>query len=274
MFQACAQDADYAPFYLTRTNLVNDPKQVLADLQTANKMAPEEWRTWNYLINHFENTGDFKKQLTVASQAFKKFKGDYTLGFGYARALLNNGQYDASISVLKKLHILPFEGSSDGRDIYEQATLLSALELIKGKKYKNALAKIEESRQWPENLGVGEPYNVDNRIQDYLTAYCLDKLGRSSEINKLHDKVFEYTNENFDRASVNNILPFIIYEHTGNKEKTGILLDKLKTSPTATRPLQRWVIAAAEKNKSTLNALSSELRENKYVDIMQRILSL
>ena len=274
MFQACAQDADYAPFYLTRANLVNDPKQVLADLQTANRMAPEEWRTWNYLINHFENTGDFKKQLTVASQAFKKFKGDYTLGFGYARALLNNGQYDASISVLKKLHILPFEGSSDGRDIYEQATLLSALELIKGKKYKNALAKIEESRQWPENLGVGEPYNVDNRIQDYLTAYCLDKLGRSSEINKLHDKVFEYTNENFDRASVNNILPFIIYEHTGNKEKTGILLDKLKTSPTATRPLQRWVIAAAEKNKSTLNALSSELRENKYVDIMQRILSL
>jgi tetratricopeptide (TPR) repeat protein len=65
MFQACAQDADYAPFYLTRANLVNDPKQVLADLQTANRMAPDEWRTWNYLINHFESRGDFKQELTL-----------------------------------------------------------------------------------------------------------------------------------------------------------------------------------------------------------------
>ena len=105
-------------------------------------------------------------------------------------------------------------------------------------------------------------------------AYCLDKLGRSSEINKWHDKVFEYTNESFDRASVNNILPFIIYEHNGDKEKAGVLLNKLKTSPTSTRPLQRWVIAAAEKDKSTLSALSNELSENKYVDIMRRILSL
>ena len=59
MFQACGQEADYAPFYLTRANLGKDPKQVLADLQTANRMAPEEWRTWNYLINHFESTRRF-----------------------------------------------------------------------------------------------------------------------------------------------------------------------------------------------------------------------
>ena len=218
--------------------------------------------------------GDFKQELTLASQAFKKFKGDYTLGFGYAKALLNNGQYEASINVLKKLYILPFEGSSDGRDIYEQATLLSALELIQHKKYKNALIKIEESRQWPENLGVGKPYDVDERIQDYLTAYCLDKLGRSNEISKWHNKVIDYTNDNFEESSVNNILPFIIYERNGEKEKADALLNKLKTSSAAARPQQRWVIAAAEKDQATLNALASELSRNKYVDIMQQILKL
>ena len=188
--------------------------------------------------------------------------------------MLNNGQYEASINVLKKLYILPFEGSSDGRDIYEQATLLSALELIQHKKYKNALIKIEESRQWPENLGVGKPYDVDERIQDYLTAYCLDKLGRSSEISKWHNKVIDYTNDNFEESSVNNILPFIIYERNGEKEKADALLNKLKTSSAAARPLQRWVIAAAEKDHATLNALASELSRNKYVDIMQQILKL
>jgi tetratricopeptide (TPR) repeat protein len=274
MLQACAQEADYAPFYLTRANLVNDPRQVLSDLQTANRMAPAEWRTWNYLINYFEDTGDFKQQLSLANQAHKKFKDDYTLGFGYAKALLNNGQYEASVNVLKKLHILPFEGSSDGRIVYEQATLLLALELISSKKYKNALVKIEESRQWPENLGVGKPYDTDDRIQDYLTAYCLDKLGRNSEINKWYSKVIDGTNDTFEQASVNNILPFIIYERNGQKEKAGALLDKMKASSTSKHPIQRWVIAAAEKDQSTLSALSNELRRNKYVDIMKKILSL
>ena len=274
MFQACGQEADYAPFYLTRANLLKDSEQLLADLQTANRLAPEEWRTWNYLINHFENIGAFKQQLTLANQAFKKFKGDYTLGFGFAKALLNNGQYEASINVLKKLYILPFEGSSDGRDIYEQATLLSALDMIKSKKYKNALARIEESRQWPENLGVGKPYDVDDRLQDYLTAYCLGKLGKSSEVANWQNKIIDYTNDNFERASVNNILPFIIYENRGEKEKHNALLDKLKTSPSSSRLVQRWVIAAAEKDNSAVSSLATDLRANKYVDIMQRVLSL
>jgi tetratricopeptide (TPR) repeat protein len=274
MLNACGREPDYAPFYLTRANLVKNEKQTLADLQTANRMAPDEWRTWSYLINHFETTGDFKQELTIANQASKKFKDDYTLGFGYAKALLNNGQYDASIKVLKQLYILPFEGSSDGRDIYEQATLLSALGLIKQKKYKNALTRIEESRQWPENLGVGKPYDVDERIQDYLTAYCLGKVGRKSEISKWHKKVIDYTNEGFEGSSVNNILPLMIYELNGEKEKGDALLNKLKTSPAAARPLQRWVIAAGEKDHAARNALAKEMGRNKYVDIMEQILTL
>ena len=274
MFHACGQEPDYAPFYITRANLVNDPKQVLTDLQTANRLAPDEWRTWNYLINHFESIGDYKQQVALSSQAFKKFKGDYTLGFGHAKALLNNGQYEASVNVLKKLYILPFEGSSDGRDIYEQATFLSALDLIRQKKYKNALSKIEESRQWPENLGVGKPYDVDDRIQDYLTAYCLDKLGKDGEVSKWNNKVIDYTNNHIEESSVNNILPIIIYERQGEKEKVNALLNKLKTSSAAARPQQRWVIAAAEKDQNALNTLSSELSQNRYVQIMERILKL
>jgi hypothetical protein len=73
---------------------------------------------------------------------------------------------------------------------------------------------------------------------------------------------------------VNNVLPFIIYERNGEKEKADALLHKLKTSSAAARPLQRWVIAAAEKDHAALNAMASELSRNKYVDIMQQILKL
>ncbi|HKZ36599.1 MAG TPA: DUF5107 domain-containing protein [Chryseolinea sp.] len=274
MFQACAQESDYAPFYLARAKLLKDPKQVLADLQTANRRAPEEWRTWTYLIDHLENTGDHKQELAVASQASKKFKDNYTLGLVYAKALLNNAQYEASIKVLKKLYILPFEGSSEGKNVYEQATLLWALDLIENKKYKDALGQIEASRQWPENLGVGKPYDVDTRIQDYLTAYCLAKLGRNNEVSEWQNKVIAYTNDNFADASLNNILPIIIHQQKGEKEKADALLHKIKTSSTAEGPLQRWVIAAAEKDNATLNSLNKDLSRNKYVDIIQKVIKL
>ena len=274
MLRACGQEPDYAPFYLTRANIVKDNADLLADLKTAHRLAPEEWRTWNSLINYFEDNGDFKQQLTLANQAFKKFKDDYTLGFGYAKALLNNGQYDASINMLKKLYILPFEGSSDGRDVYEQATLLSALNLIRNKQYKNALSKIEESREWPENLGVGRPYDVDERIQDYLAAYCLEKLGRKGDAGKSYDRILAATAEAFERPSFNNILPFLIYQKSGDKEKADALLQKLKNSSSSIRPIQRWVIAAAEDDQTTLKAISDELGSNPYIDIMQQILKL
>jgi hypothetical protein len=196
------------------------------------------------------------------------------LGFVYAKALLNNAQYEASIKVLKKLYILPFEGSSEGKDVYEQATLLWALELIGNKKYKDALGQIEASRQWPENLGVGKPYDVDTRIQDYLTAYCLTKLGRNNEVSEWQNKVIAYTSDNFGDASLNNIFPIMIYRHKGEKEKADALLRKIKTSSTAERPVQRWVIAAAENDNATLNSLNKDLSRNKYVDIMQKVIKL
>lgn len=274
MFQGCAQEADYAPFYLTRAGLVKDSKQVLADLQTANRKAPEEWRTWHYLIDHFENTGDHKQELTVAAEAFKKFNDDYTLGFQYAKALLNNAQYEASVKVLKKLHILPFEGSSEGKDVYEQALLLWALKLVQNKKYKDALLRIEESRQWPENLGVGKPYDVDNRIQDYLTAYCLSKLGKNNEVSKWHNNLIAYTNDNFKDPSVNNILPLIIHQRKGEKERVEALLQKIEASSTASHPLQRWVVAAAKNDQAILSALNKDLHRNKYLDIILKIMEL
>ncbi|HMJ70288.1 MAG TPA: DUF5107 domain-containing protein [Cyclobacteriaceae bacterium] len=180
MFQGCGDQPDYAPFYLTRTKLVKDKTQVANDLLTANKISPQEWRTWAYLIEHYEKTADYERQLSFAQKASAKFKDSYTLEFEYAKALVNNKRYKESIAVLNNLTVLPFEGSGEGQAVYEQATLLRALELIQSKKYKEALKEIEASRLWPENLGEGKPYDVDNRIQDYLAAYCQHKLGKTT----------------------------------------------------------------------------------------------
>jgi hypothetical protein len=169
MLATCKDQPDYAPFYLTRSILVTD----INDLLTANKIAPGEWRTWTYLIEYFEKNGIYDQQLTYAQQASQKFKDNYTLQFALAKALMNNGKYKESIQVLQKLDVLPFEGSGEGHEVYEQVLLLRAVELMEGKNYKEALKNIDLSKEWPERLGEGKPYDVDTRLQDYMTAYCL-----------------------------------------------------------------------------------------------------
>jgi hypothetical protein len=57
--------------------------------------------------------------------------------------------------------------------------------LMESKDYKEALKNIELSKEWPENLGEGKPYDVDTRIQEYMTGYCLRKLGTSTEAPKI-----------------------------------------------------------------------------------------
>lgn len=181
MFQACGQEPDYAPFYLTRSKIVKEQAQVAADLQRANKLAPDEWRTWTFLIENFEKNGNYAEQLNIARQASKKFKGNYTMEFAYAKALLNNKQYTQSIQAMEQLNVLPFEGSGEGHEVFEQVYLMRAAEQMKSKKYKEALKDIERSKAWPENIGEGKPYDVDTRIQDYMTAICLSKLGKGSD---------------------------------------------------------------------------------------------
>ena len=41
--------------------------------------------------------------------------------------------------------------------------------------YIEALGILNKSKIWPENLGVGKPYTPDERIQDYLIFYCMNK---------------------------------------------------------------------------------------------------
>ena len=55
------------------------------------------------------------------------------------------------------------------------------VQLIKQKKYKEALKYIENSKKWPENLGAGKPYDPDERLQDLLSAYCYKKTGDSRD---------------------------------------------------------------------------------------------
>jgi len=88
----------------------------------------------------------------------------------YVHCLMLNDQYLSAENILNNIHILPYEGATSGRKLYEQTKLMLALEALKKHKYKTTLQKVREAGEWPRNLGVGKPYTnmIDSRLEDSL----------------------------------------------------------------------------------------------------------
>jgi len=101
---------------------------------------------------------------------------------------LLNKEYQRTETELQKIEILPFEGATEGHNYYVQTKLMLAYQYLQQKKYKEANLKVEESRAWPSQLGVGEPYPDEKNeiLADWLAAYLQKKMGNStSETNLL-----------------------------------------------------------------------------------------
>jgi tetratricopeptide (TPR) repeat protein len=39
------------------------------------------------------------------------------------------------------------------------------------------------------NLGAGRPYKVDERLEDFISAYCNEKIGNNREAERLYNRV-------------------------------------------------------------------------------------
>ena len=186
-------DADYAPFYLSRASL-KEGESRLADLLKAEQIEMS-WRTGFALINHYVANNQWQKAVETGKKYTKKYPSNYYIGLKYAKALCETGQYQPCISLLSGMQVLPNEGSYPGRAVYREANLYRAMEQLSHKNYKQVVKSVETSKEWPENLGVGKPYDnmIDNRLEDYLEAKAAAGQGDSRKTSALLAAVADYT---------------------------------------------------------------------------------
>lgn len=186
-------EADYAPFYLSRASL-KEGESRLADLLKAEQIEMS-WRTGFALINHYVANNQWQKAVETGKKYTKKYPSNYYIGLKYAKALCETGQYQPCISLLSRMQVLPNEGSYAGRAVYREANLYRAMEQLSHKNYKQVVKSVETSKEWPENLGVGKPYDnmIDNRLEDYLEAKAVAGQGDSRKTSALLAAVADYT---------------------------------------------------------------------------------
>jgi tetratricopeptide (TPR) repeat protein len=232
-FAECGDSPDFASFYLTRAGFRADrPELALADYRHARAIGPDEWRTYNALATFCNDRGEHREALKVCAEAVQRFPQSYVLTFLLARTLLLNGQHRQSLAILDTLSILPFEGTRFGRDAYRQACLIGALDTLRGKHLDVALELIGRARLWPERLGAGRPYDVDERLEDFLESRILRAKGGGQAAKRSLERVVEYTRIHADANSPSNLIGALALRGAGKvAEGRGLLVRWAEREP-------------------------------------------
>lgn len=176
---------NFAPFYIVRSGMYDSAAsdKKLRDLRKAVELDQNEWRYNKALTEFYQKTGNNSEALRVVAPFYKSHSDNYIIGLLYAQVLVDNEKFSDAEKVLASVNILPFEGASAGHRLYRKVKLMLALEALEKKNYKKALIKVEQSKQWPENLGEGMPYPelIDTSTEDALA----DSI-KESQKNKGH----------------------------------------------------------------------------------------
>ena len=243
-------EADYAPFYLSRASL-KEGESRLADLLKAEQIEMS-WRTGFALINHYVANNQWQKAVETGKKYTKKYPSNYYIGLKYAKALCETGQYQPCISLLSRMQVLPNEGSYAGRAVYREANLYRAMEQLGHKNYKQVMKSVEASKEWPENLGVGKPYDdmIDSRLEDYLEAKAAAGQGDSRKASVLLSAVAGYKTSRSHFGS-GNLLSALALRESGKVQEADRMVAAWSTDFPENRVAQ-WCTAIyrGEKEKA------------------------
>ena len=115
---------------------------------------------------------------------------------------------------------------------------------LREEKYGEALDLLKTSIEWPENIGVGKPYDVDERPQHHLIALATQRVGEVENSKAFFEKVLSYSTEKIETNSINHL-----YGLLAAKQLSDDVLKDLMKKLEATKPGNRTKMAMAIFNK-------------------------
>jgi len=273
-FSLCGNIPYYSPFYAARAefSLINNIKSIdaLSDLKHAAELDHTQWRYGRQLTEYYLSQFKYEEALNVAEKYYNDFPDNYYLGLIYAKALLKNNFYKKAEKVLKVIEVLPNEGTTEGRKLYKETKLMLALGEMNKNNDQKAIEYIKESRQWPENLGVGKPFesDIDERLEDWLTYECYTKLENNMKAQQMLENIISFKPQKTlyidSFSSANNLVTAWTLQRLGKQKEGEAYLDKwLNREPE--NPLVNWTI-------NTFKGIESVITNDMGMDENYRIL--
>ena len=211
LMNSLEDNPDYAPFYIARASLKEklNLSEVKKDLARSITLTPDSWRVNMNAVQFYQKHNKWNESYRLSSNAFEQFPENFNVSIMHARSLLYTEQWDESIDILKSVEVLPSEMARESRQLFEWALIRKSLDLIKTGKIKKAISAIEASKEWPENLGVGKPYDPDESLQNILLDYCKNIAKSEQYIKLLKSMKKESSGEGYKAILINTALAVI-----------------------------------------------------------------
>jgi Tfp pilus assembly protein PilF len=206
LFLECGNAPDFAPFYAARAEMKTGASD-LPGLKKAIALDKDGWRYYKLLAEYYISQDQNEEALKTVEPFYKAHSKNYVIGMLYAKTLLLNHRYKECSQLLSIINILPFEGATTGRQLYREALLMQAVEQIGNKKYAKAITFIADAKKWPENLGVGKPYqeDIDERLEDWMNYLCFHQMKKEKEAQESLQKIIQFKPK--IENTVSNFLP-------------------------------------------------------------------
>jgi hypothetical protein len=259
LWMDCGNIPDFFPFYITRSQLVDTASaQALADVGKALYLAGDDWRTGLFASRFFMYRDNLNKAEELARDFYNKHPQNYYLALQLAKVLELNKNYSGCVTLLQKTQVLPNEGATEGRTIWRNANIGSALDLLQAKTYRKALENINLARQWPSNLGVGRPYFVDERLEDFIASQCFKKLKDNVSAGRMQNNMTSKEVLQNLSSDINDFLTVWVLKESGRKSEGDRIMKELLEKNSSSRNIE-WCNAMYSGDVMKAKALAGEV---------------
>ncbi len=235
------------------------------DLQRAYKQSPKNWRYAFALAEDNFKSGKSSAALKIIQKTYKQDQDNYFAGMLLAQTLNQLKDYDKAIGLLKDLSILPYEHATEGRKIYTNAHSGSALQAIIKGDHTKAAERLEKALLWPEHLGVGKPFDPEERWERFLMAYLLHQDQQSEKAQKSLEQVAKFSKQQLFKSSKNHLLGIYALAQTQGEKEAQQFIAQLLASQHGSSPQTKALVEfyythpKMEWNKNFIGTLSEFL---------------
>lgn len=249
IFMQLGNEPNIASFYSARKELLDgeDGYQGEADLERALDLDNSALNYHNYSLYAYK-AKLYQLARSIAVKGMEDHPGDYMIEIDAAKSMLHTQEYSRALTILEQVNLLPFEGASEGKQIYEMVNIALAIEKIETGNYEGAKPNLLKAKEWPENLGVGKPYSPNEIFQDYLLAKLHLKNGDKNAFRKYAKLVEQYFdhNDNYDDAKVALVIDLIKMAN-GDDDKQASIMNSI-SADTIMRLINNKQISAEKKS--------------------------
>lgn len=265
LWQSCGEKPDFYPFYIARSQLDSTGSdQAQADIERALIFAGNNWQGGLFASKFYFKKGEILKSEKLVRHYYELKPQNYYLGLHFAKVLELEKHYPECISVLQKIQVLPNEGASEGHTTWRNANIGRALDLLKEKKYREALKHIDMARQWPYNLGVGRPYMVDERLEDFMGWLCYRKLKDRRDVDKMQEKIIGRHEPPNSSSNLNDLITAWLLKETGHESEGNQIMDRMLSKNPQNKSVQ-WCNAVYSGNREYAKIIANVATGNDQV---------